>query len=482
MAKLIILRGLPAAGKSTWARAWALDPANTWPHCVISLDEIRLMIAGSPERRDRMRATRGSGFEAMVVAMGRHMVADALDAGWDVVADAQHANPQYAKDLVRLAEAHGALWETRDFDVPLDELLRRNAARPDGKRVPEDYIRSSWKRFHDVMFRPLDGGGLGGNLLERMRADPDVRVTPVRGEADVFVCNFTRDAFLKGRWNERTVNARGLFVDGDGRVVQRGFEKFFAVDETEATRYDRVVAYGDEHPGAFPVRVERKENGFLGLVGAAGEPGRFRFWSKSGQTDYSALIERLFPADAQVREQLWQMLHDWDVTAAFEVLDMQSDRHIVGYDGSGLRLLHLIRNQETFAIDAAHEPRFAAAGGFARPQVVAVCHDAADVAQAIADARRTDREGVVLYFADGWMVKVKSDHYKLVKSLRPMLQRVLLRGRALNRAGETADLARRVIGYANDHGIDLTYERQAFGERDVDMIRVGDIVRTLDAD
>ena len=38
MAKLIILRGLPASGKSTWARSWCEDPANTWPHCVISLD------------------------------------------------------------------------------------------------------------------------------------------------------------------------------------------------------------------------------------------------------------------------------------------------------------------------------------------------------------------------------------------------------------------------------------------------------------
>lgn len=43
MAKLIILRGLPASGKSTWARSWCEDPANTWPHCVISLDDLSLI-------------------------------------------------------------------------------------------------------------------------------------------------------------------------------------------------------------------------------------------------------------------------------------------------------------------------------------------------------------------------------------------------------------------------------------------------------
>ena len=186
---------------------------------------------------------------------------ESLNTGWDVVADAQHANPEYANERARLATRHGAIWRTEDFDVPLDELLRRNEARPRADHVPEEYIRSSWKRFHHVMFRPLNPEDPNGNLLKRMIADPYVRVTPVRGESDVFACNFTREAFLEGRWNTRTINARGLFVDKNETVVQRGFEKFFAVDETESTKYDTVVAHGDTSPGSFPVRVERKENG-----------------------------------------------------------------------------------------------------------------------------------------------------------------------------------------------------------------------------
>lgn len=135
---------------------------------------------------------------------------ESLNAGWDVVVDAQHANPEYANELARLATRHGAIWRTEDFDVPLDELLRRNEARPRADHVPEEYIRSSWKRFHHVMFRPLNPEDPNGNLLKRMIADPYVRVTPVRGESDVFACNFTREAFLEGRWNTRTINARGL--------------------------------------------------------------------------------------------------------------------------------------------------------------------------------------------------------------------------------------------------------------------------------
>ena len=46
-------------------------PANTWPHCVISLDDIRLMIAGSAQVRNRLQSEHGKRFNDMVVAMGR---------------------------------------------------------------------------------------------------------------------------------------------------------------------------------------------------------------------------------------------------------------------------------------------------------------------------------------------------------------------------------------------------------------------------
>lgn len=212
-----ILRGLPGSGKSTWAQNWASDPANTWLHCVIS-----------------------------------------LDAGWDVVADAQHANPEYANELARLATRHGAIWRTEDFDVPLDELLRRNEARPRADHVPEEYIRSSWKRFHHVMFRPLNPENPNGDLLKRMIADPYVRVTPVRGESDVFACNFTREAFLEGRWNTRTINARGLFVDKNETVVQRGSRSsspWTRPNRRSMTRWSRTATHPrDRSPCAWSAR------------------------------------------------------------------------------------------------------------------------------------------------------------------------------------------------------------------------------------
>ncbi|PWG65633.1 RNA ligase [Bifidobacterium callitrichidarum] len=470
MVKLIILRGLPGSGKTTWAKQYVAAQSTGHPWTIVSLDDLRLMFAGTWENRDRILASkRRKEFTQLVVKTSRHTIADLLDAGWNVIADAQHAQPEFASELALLAVKHHAVWETKDFDQPLETLLERNAQRTGGAYVDPEYIRSQYERCHANMFQPVSLPNPNGNLLERMQADPDVRVNAVAGETDLFACNFTRDAFAGGRWTHRTLNARGLFLDHTGRVIMRGFEKFFAVDEKGETSRENVLNHN-----AYPVRVESKENGFLGLVGAADKPGEFRFFSKSGATDYSKLVEHFFPKEPAVREGLWNILHDNNVTALFEAIVPDSDRHIIHYDEPELCFIHLVRNQEKFQIaDQQVQERFAEIGGFHRPSAY-VCNSREELEHAIDQAFNSEREGVVLYFNDGWMVKVKSNRYRRIKSLRPMLQRALLRGKPVQ--GD----ARKVLDYANRHGIDLTWQPQGFS-RDVDMTKVGLILDALDS-
>lgn len=331
--------------------------------------------------------------------------------------------------------------------------------------VDESYLRRAYAKTHPD--EPVDADG---NLLDGMRANPNVRVRPVKGETDVYACNFTRDAFRNHRWDEYSSAARGLFLDHEGHVVMRGFEKFFNLGENDTVTPDKVLDHD-----AYPVRVERKENGFLGLIGAAPD-GRLRCWSKSGLTDYSPLIERLLHEAAGARVgDLWRILNGRNVTMTVEAVDTESDRHIVGYDHSRLFLLHCIRNAETFAIDPDAERLIAESFDFDRPEVLCECHDRDELEKAIADAQSSDREGVVLYYADGWMVKIKSDHYLRVKSLRPVLKRVLLGGKPVPMDdSERSRLVRTVLGKADPDR--LTYRRAEFGEPDVDMTYVGSLI------
>lgn len=145
MATLLILRGLPASGKSTFARTYA----NTHKDAVIvSLDGLRRMTAGSltayHERYDRKT-------EQLIVRTAHAMICDALRNGLDVVMDAQNAGEDRVHELVRLAADCDADVQVKTFPASLDVLLERNRSRVEDDRVPEDYLRSQYERFADTV-------------------------------------------------------------------------------------------------------------------------------------------------------------------------------------------------------------------------------------------------------------------------------------------------------------------------------------------
>lgn len=464
MTMLTILQGLPASGKSTWAKAHA-DKRTV----IASADGIRRMLAGGLSdwhaRMNGLDDAERSRMERLAVESAYDIARTALRMGLDVIADMQNMDNRSLEAWRTVARDAGADVRVETMpDLPLDVLLERNRLRGDAM-VSEAYLRRAYAKTH-----PDDPMSDHGNLLDGMRTNPNVRVRPVRGETDVYACNFTRDAFRNHKWDEYSSKARGLFLDHEGRVVMRGFEKFFNLGENDTVTLDKVLDHD-----AYPVRVERKENGFLGLIGAAPD-GRLRCWSKSGLTDYSPLIERLLRETVADRaDDLWRILNGRNVTMAVEVVDMESDRHIIGYDHSRLFLLHCIRNTETFAIDPDAERLIAESFDFDRPEVLCECHDRGELEKAIESARAGEREGVVLYYADGWMVKIKSDHYLRVKSLRPLLKRVLLNGKPVPMDdSERSRLVRTVLEKADPDG--LTYRRAEFDEPDVDMTYVGTLI------
>lgn len=136
MSTLTVCRGLPASGKTTWARAWvAEDPGN---RVRINRDDIRAMahngtfIKGVTEPR--------------VIAIRDAQILALLQAGGDVVSDDTNLPARTVRDLAKLARQAGADVRIRDFtDVPLEVCIERDAARV--KSVGEDVIRGMYDRF-----------------------------------------------------------------------------------------------------------------------------------------------------------------------------------------------------------------------------------------------------------------------------------------------------------------------------------------------
>ena len=138
--KLILTRGIQGSGKSTWARQWVEeDPEN---RVRINNDDIRNML-GKYWVTSR---------ENLVSSIKKNMAEEAINRGYDIVVDNMNLNPKeilFWKDMVKMAnmDPDGYQYEIefKDFFIPLEECIRRDAARPNP--IGEKVIRETWKRY-----------------------------------------------------------------------------------------------------------------------------------------------------------------------------------------------------------------------------------------------------------------------------------------------------------------------------------------------
>lgn len=126
---LHVTRGLPAAGKTTWAKAWVLDDPLT--RARVNRDDLRAMMFIKPTYEWQQ--------EQQVTAVQRAAVRDLLTGGYDVVVDDMHLRPKYVQEWHRFVSTHGAVVELHEFPVDVDEAIRRDADRH--RTVGAEFIR-----------------------------------------------------------------------------------------------------------------------------------------------------------------------------------------------------------------------------------------------------------------------------------------------------------------------------------------------------
>ena len=143
MSKLIICRGLPASGKSTWAKQWVLEDPE---HRVrINQDDIRLML-GKYWVPSREKLVQEIQFDAIIEALSRE---------FDVVIDNTNLNNKVLDGFDRLIKTfENYEIEYKDFfDTPLSVCIERDKNRD--LQVTEKVIRSFYNNYKDKY--PLNG-------------------------------------------------------------------------------------------------------------------------------------------------------------------------------------------------------------------------------------------------------------------------------------------------------------------------------------
>lgn len=132
--KIYFLRGLPASGKSTWAKKKCEEDSNI---VRVNKDDLRAMMGGKFT----------GGKEDVVLRTRDNFILAATLSGKSVIVDDTNYHP---KHLTRIQEiSNGLEIEIIDFDTPVDECIKRDAKRekPVGKAVIMDMYRKYVKQI-----------------------------------------------------------------------------------------------------------------------------------------------------------------------------------------------------------------------------------------------------------------------------------------------------------------------------------------------
>ena len=142
MSKLIICRGIPASGKTFWAKQWVLEDPE---HRVrFNNDDIRNMLGKYwvPSR------------EPMVAAMKDSFVEEAILLRLDMVVDNTNLNNKEIEYWKNWANLHNYDLEYKDFfDTPLSVCIERDKIRD--PQISEKVIRNFYNNYKDIY--PLNG-------------------------------------------------------------------------------------------------------------------------------------------------------------------------------------------------------------------------------------------------------------------------------------------------------------------------------------
>lgn len=141
--KLVIMRGLPASGKTTYANTWvAEDPVH---RARVNRDSLRAMISAGVYVPD---SDAGGGTERAIRFARDALIKVLLEKDLDVICDDTNLPNRTIRELYGLAAFSGAEVEIVDLtNESLEDCLLRNKYRGPDTLVPETTVISMYDRY-----------------------------------------------------------------------------------------------------------------------------------------------------------------------------------------------------------------------------------------------------------------------------------------------------------------------------------------------
>lgn len=141
--KLIILSGVPGAGKSTLCEKFMKEYGHD---CILSPDTLREMCGAIVRDEKGNPICIAQDINSQLFPIYNQIVELRMSRGAVTVLDATHVDARAMRDAKRLAQKYGYSVEVHRLECSLDTLLDRNTKRG-YKNVPADVVRNMYERF-----------------------------------------------------------------------------------------------------------------------------------------------------------------------------------------------------------------------------------------------------------------------------------------------------------------------------------------------
>lgn len=135
MKKVLFLKGLPASGKSTFAKELLEREPDKWVR--VNKDELRIELHNGVWSKEN---------EKVIVSLHQERAEKALVDGFSVIVDDTNFHAPHEDRFRAVAEKHGAEFEVMNFEINLDEAIERDSKRGE-KSVGREVIRKMYNQY-----------------------------------------------------------------------------------------------------------------------------------------------------------------------------------------------------------------------------------------------------------------------------------------------------------------------------------------------
>ena len=133
MKKVIILKGLPASGKSTWAKEQIDNNPGRYKR--VNKDDLRAMVDNNKWSRDN---------EKLIIKLRDSIILTSLEQGKHVIVDDTNLHEKHEKHIKQLVKGKAKV-EEKFFDITVEEAILRDLNR--SRSVGKDVIMRMYNQF-----------------------------------------------------------------------------------------------------------------------------------------------------------------------------------------------------------------------------------------------------------------------------------------------------------------------------------------------